>query len=150
MRKLHQAIRKVGDDIAELSYNTAIAAMMEYMNTLRRGERRPHRDEVEPLVQLAAPFAPHLAEELWERLGHGQSIFESRWPAYIEALAREETIELAVQVNGKLRGTVSVPRDVDQEIALETALAQPQIAKFVSGTPRKVVFVPGRLLNIVV
>ena len=112
--------------------------------------RVSHRDEVEPLVQLAAPFAPHLAEELWERLGHAQSIFASRWPAYIEALAREDTIELAVQVNGKLRGTVSVPREVDQEVALQSALAQPQIEKFVTGAPRKVVFVPGRLLNIVV
>jgi leucyl-tRNA synthetase len=150
MRKLHQTIRKVGDDIAHLSYNTAIAAMMEYMNVVRRGERRPHRDEVEPLVQLAAPFAPHLAEELWERLGHAASVFDSGWPAYIEALAREDTIELAVQVNGKLRGTIMVPRDVGQDAALESALAQPQIAKFAAGTPRKVVFVPGRLLNIVV
>src|SRR3712207_5978204 len=69
LRKLHQTIRKVGDDVPRLSYNTAIAAMMEYMNVLRRGERTAHVGEVRPLVQLVAPFAPHVAEELWERLG---------------------------------------------------------------------------------
>jgi leucyl-tRNA synthetase len=150
MRKLHQTIKKVGDDLSRLSYNTAIAAMMEYMNRLRRGERPPHRAEVEPLVQLVSPFAPHLAEELWERLGHSVSVFESGWPAYDEVRAREDSVQLAVQVNGKLRGTVTVPRDAGEEVALTAALAEPQVAKFVASSPRKVVFVPGRLLNIVV
>jgi leucyl-tRNA synthetase len=149
LRKLHQTIRKVGDDIGRLSYNTAIAAMMEYMNTLRRDDRAPHRDEVTPLVQLAAPFAPHLAEELWERLGHLSTVFEGGWPVYDEATAREESIRLAVQVNGKLRGTITVPRETGQDSALVAALADSQVAKFVSGSPRKVIFVPGRLLNIV-
>jgi len=150
LRKLHQTIRKVGEDVARLSYNTAIAAMMEYMNTLRRGERRTHRSEVEPLVQLAAPFAPHLAEELWERLGHERDVFESGWPAFDPQLVAEDLFQLAVQVNGKLRGTVTVARDIPQDEALKAALADPHIAKFATGTPRKVVFVPGRLLNIVV
>ena len=78
MRKLHQTIRKVSADIPALGYNTAIAAMMEYLNVVRRGERRAHRAEVEPLVQLVAVFAPHVAEELWERLGHHDSVFDSR------------------------------------------------------------------------
>ncbi len=149
LRKLHQTIRKVGDDIGRLSYNTAIAAMMEYMNTLRRDDRAPHRDEVTPLVQLVAPFAPHLAEELWERLGHLSTVFEGGWPVYDEGLAREESIRLAVQVNGKLRGTITVPRETGQDSALEVALADAQVAKFVAGSPRRVIFVPGRLLNIV-
>ncbi|HKV51683.1 MAG TPA: leucine--tRNA ligase [Gemmatimonadaceae bacterium] len=150
IRKLHRTIRKVTDDIGRLSYNTAIAAMMEYMNALRAGERVPHRAEVEPLVLLAAPFAPHIAEELWERLGHIGTVFASHWPAFDAALATEDEVELAVQVNGKLRGTVRVARDMAQDQALSTALAVPSIAKFVTGTPRKVVFVAGRLLNIVV
>jgi leucyl-tRNA synthetase len=150
MRKLHQTIKKVGDDIARLSYNTATAAMMEYMNALRGGERTPHRAEVEPLVQLVSPFAPHIAEELWERLGHTKSIFDSGWPTYDPALIAEEEIELVVQVNGKVRGKVRVPRDVAQDAALEGALREPSVAKFVPGTPKKVIFVPGRLLNIVV
>ena len=149
-RKLHQTIRKVGDDIPRLSYNTAIAAMMEYMNTLRRGERTPSRTEVEPLVQLVAPFAPHIAEELWEKLGHSGSVFDAGWPAYDPTLVEEERVELAVQVNGKLRGRLTVPKEISQEGALAEAMAEKSIAKFVIGEPKKVVFVPGRLLNIVV
>ena len=149
MRKLHQTVRKVGEDVPRLSYNTAIAAMMEYMNALRAGERTPHRAEVVPLVQLVAPFAPHVAEELWERFGGAGSVFDAGWPAYDPALVAEETMELPVQVNGKTRGKVSVPRAVDQAGALAAALAEPSIAKFVTGAPKKVVFVPGRLLNIV-
>lgn len=150
MRKLHQTIKKVGEDIPRLSYNTAIAAMMEYMNVLRRGERTPRRHEVAPVVQMVAPFAPHIAEELWERLGHSESVFDAGWPSFDAALATEEMIEIAVQVNGKLRGRLHVPRDTAQEKTLELAMADPTIAKFVSGEPKKIVFVPARLLNIVV
>jgi leucyl-tRNA synthetase len=150
VRKLHQTIRKVGDDTAKLSYNTAIAAMMEYMNAVRKGDRTPHIDEVRPLVQLVAPYAPHIAEELWERMGKSGSIMDAGWPAFDEAMARDDSIQLAVQVNGKLRGTLSAPRDIDQTAAVAAAMADPQIAKFVTGAPRKIVFVPGRLLNLVV
>ena len=149
-RKLHQTIGKVQDDIAKLSYNTAIAAMMEYMNVLRKGERTPHRAEVEPVVQLVAPFAPHVAEELWERFGHSRSVFDSGWPAFDAALAREETIQLAVQVNGKLRGTLTVAPGIAQDEAVALARQEPNIAKFVTGEVRKIVFVPRRLLNLVV
>ena len=149
MRKLHQTIKKVSTDIPALSYNTAIAAMMEYMNTLRAGERRVHRSEVEPLVQLVAPFAPHLAEELWERLGHDVGVFYCGWPEFDAALAAEDDFELAVQVNGKTRGTVRVAKSVTEDDALAAVRAEPTIAKFVTGEPRKVVFVPGRLINIV-
>jgi leucyl-tRNA synthetase len=150
LRKLHQTIRKVGEDTARLGYNTAVAAMMEYMNVLRKGERVPHRDEVLPLVQLVAPYAPHIAEELWERLGQDGSVMDAGWPRFDEALAREDTIQVAVQVNGKLRGALSLPLDVDQVTALAAAMGEPSIAKFVTGEPRKVVFVPGRLLNLVI
>ena len=150
MRKLHQTIKKVGDDIPRLSYNTAIAAMMEYMNVLRAGERRPHRAEVEPLVRIVSPFAPHIAEELWERFGHRQGVFDSGWPEYDAARIEEDTIDLVVQVNGKVRGKVRVRRDISQDAALTAAMAEPNIAKFIAGPPKKVVFVPGRLLNVVV
>ncbi len=149
-RKLHQTIKKVGEDIPRLSYNTAIAAMMEYMNVLRRGERVPRREEVEPVVQLVAPFAPHIAEELWERLGHSGSIFDARWPAFDPALVADERLELVIQVNGKTRGRVHVARDIGQDEAVAAALAEESIAKFLSGpVPRKIIFVPGRLLNLV-
>ncbi len=153
MRKLHQTIRKVGDDIARLSYNTAVAAMMEYMNVLRKGERTPHRDEVLPMISLVSPFAPHLAEELWQQTGgagKNGSVFDAGWPAFDPALAAEDFIELVVQVNGRVRAKVRVPRDIGQDAAVDAARADPTVARFVSGAPTKIVFVPGRLLNIVI
>jgi leucyl-tRNA synthetase len=150
LRKLHQTIRKVGEDVPALRYNTAIAAMMEYMNVVRRGERSPHRAEVEPLVQLVSPFAPHIAEELWELLGHSGSVFDGGWPAFDAALAAEDLVTMAVQVNGKTRGTVQLAKDATQDAALSAAMGEPTIAKFITGEPKKVIFVPGRLLNVVV
>lgn len=150
MRKLHQTIRKVGDDTAALAYNTAIAAMMEYMNVLRRAERIAHVAEVEPLVQLVAPFAPHLAEECWVQLGHTTSVFDSRWPQWDAALVVEATVEVAVQVQGKTRGRVHVAKEATQDEVVAAAMADATIAKFVTGTPKKVIYVPGRLLNLVV
>ncbi len=149
LRKLHQTIKKVSDDVPALSYNTAIAAMMEYMNVVRAGERTAHRDEIAPLVQLVSPFAPHIAEELWEMLGHTKSIFDSGWPVFDASLAAEDSITLAVQVNGKTRGTIQVAKTITQDGALAAALADPGIGKFIAGAPKKVVFVPGRLLNVV-
>ncbi|HRN52572.1 MAG TPA: leucine--tRNA ligase [Gemmatimonadaceae bacterium] len=150
MRKLHATIKKVGEDVPALSYNTAIAAMMEYMNVLRKGERTPARAEVEPLVQLVSPFAPHVAEELWTMLGHATSVFDSRWPSFDPALLVSDEIELVVQVGGKTRGKVLVPKDVTQDAALAAAKADPAIGKFITGEPKKVILVPGRLLNVVV
>ncbi|MEO7085320.1 MAG: leucine--tRNA ligase [Gemmatimonadaceae bacterium] len=149
-RKLHQTIKKVGEDIPALSYNTAIAAMMEYVNVLRRNERTPHRSEVEPLVQLIAPFAPHVAEELWEHLGHKESVFDARWPLFDPGLIVEERSTIAVQVNGKTRGTIQINAGEGQETAVAAAMGDPAIAKFVTGTPKKIIFVQGRLLNLVV
>jgi leucyl-tRNA synthetase len=150
LRKLHQTIRKVGDDIHRLSYNTAIAAMMEYMNTLRTGERTPHVDEVRALVQLASPFAPHIAEELWTVLGETRSIFDSGWPSYDEALVVEDRVTMAVQVNGKTRGTITLSKTASQDEAVASAMAEANVAKFVTGEIRRVIFVPGRMLNLVV
>jgi leucyl-tRNA synthetase len=150
LAELHRTIKRVGEDIPRLSYNTAIAALMEYMNVLREGEREPRRAEVEPLVQLVSPFAPHIAEELWEQLGHTTSIFDSSWPAYDPALAAAQTISLVVQVNGKTRATIDVPPDITEDAATAAALAAPAVAKHVTGTPKKVIFVPGRLINVVV
>jgi leucyl-tRNA synthetase len=150
LRKLHQTIKKVGDDIPRLQYNTAVAAMMEYMNVLRAHERTPHVDEVLPLIQLLSPFAPHIAEELWERLGGAGSLFDAGWPTFDPALAAEQLVTIAVQVNGKLRGTIQVPPGTTQDAALERALAEAAISRFVPGPPQKVIYVSGRLLNIVV
>jgi leucyl-tRNA synthetase len=151
-QKLHATIRKVTEDIGALRYNTAIAAMMEYLNAVREGGRRANRAEVEPLVALVAPFAPHIAEELWERLGHTQSLFEApSWPAFDAAKAQADTVEFVVQVNGRVRARLPMARGIVQEQAQAAALAEPNVARFVDGTTvHKVVFVPDRLINIVV
>jgi leucyl-tRNA synthetase len=150
LRKLHATIKKVTEEVPALSYNTAIAAMMEYMNTLRKGERAVHRAEVEPVVQLVAPFAPHIAEELWAMLGHEKSVFDSGWPGFDATMLMSDTIELVVQVGGKTRGKIVVAKTITQDEALAAAKADPAIGKFITGEPKKVVLVPGRLLNVVV
>jgi leucyl-tRNA synthetase len=151
IRKLHQTIKKVGDDIPKLQYNTAIAAMMEYVNVLRRGERVPHRREVEPLIPLMASFAPHIAEELWqgEWLGHSKSVFDSGWPEFDATLIAGDTMTIAVQVNGKTRGSVVVPQGADEAAVMAAAKADPSIAKFIPAEPKKTIYVPRRLLNVV-
>ncbi|HEX7091836.1 MAG TPA: leucine--tRNA ligase [Longimicrobiales bacterium] len=162
-RKLHATIRKVTEDIAALHYNTAIAAMMEYLNAVREGGRRANRAEVEPLVVLLAPFAPHLAEELWERLGHEESIFEraaavgydrvegGNWPTFDPAKATADTVEFVVQVNGKVRARIPVRRGIGEDEARAAALADENVQRFVNGAPvRKVIFVQDRLINLVV
>ena len=101
-------------------------------------------------MQLVAPFAPHIAEELWEHFGHERGVFDSRWPSYDPALATVDEIELVVQVNGKVRGKIHVARDIAEDEAIALARADAGIARFVTGEPKKIIFVPGRLLNIVV
>jgi len=151
-RKLNATIRKVGEDIAALSYNTAIAAMMEYLNAVREAGRQAHRAEVEPLVPLLAPFAPHLAEELWHRLGHQRGLFEAaNWPTYDPAKATADTVEFVVQVNGKVRARIALARGIGQDEAQAAALADENVQRFLDGaTLRKAIFVPDRLLNLVV
>ncbi len=150
IRKLHRTIKKVGEDTANLGYNTAIAAMMEYMNAVRRGERVPHLAEVEPLIPMVAPYAPHLAEECWELLGHATSVFDAGWPSFDPAMLVDDEVDIVVQVNGKVRGKVRVAVDAGQDAVLALAVADAAIAKFVTDTPKKVIFVPKRLLNLVV
>jgi leucyl-tRNA synthetase len=149
-RKLHQTIKKVGEDIPRLSYNTAIAAMMEYMNTMRAGERTPRMEEVRPLVQLVSPFAPHVAEELWSMMGGTTSVFDAGWPSYDPALVAEDRVTMAVQVGGKTRGTISVSKSATQDEAMAAVMADPALAKFITGTPKRIIFVAGRLINVIV
>jgi leucyl-tRNA synthetase len=151
-QKLHATIQKVTEDVEALSYNTAIAAMMEYLNALRSGGRTAERAAVEPLIVLIAPFAPHLAEELWERLGHAESIFAGNvWPEFDPAKAVTDTVEFVVQVNGKLRSRMAMPRGITSDAARDAALADANVQRFLEGKAvRKTVFVPDRLLNLVI
>jgi len=149
-QRLHRTIRKVTADTEALQYNTAIAAMMEYVNELREQGARS-RELVEPLVIMLAPYAPHVAEELWEVLGKKESVFQARWPSYDERLASAGDVEIAVQVNGKLRSRLTVPRGMAEKDVLARVLADEAVKKFVDGQKvKKVIFVQDRLVNLVV
>ena len=149
-RVLHQTIRKVTEDLEALKFNTAIAQMMVFVNEAHRLGERP-RALLEPFVLLLSPFAPHLGEELWHRLGHADTLAYVEWPSYDPALCIEDTVTVAVQINGKLRATLEVPRGTDQAAAQAAALADERVKRYVNGSElRKVIYVPDKLLNLVV
>lgn len=150
IRLLHKTIQAVTNDIENLSFNTAISRMMEFVNAVSSQEPRP-REIVEPFVLLLAPFAPHLAEELWELLGHKESLAYAPWPAYDSALLVETEVEIPVQINGKVRGKIRISAGASQESARKIAEADARIAENLAGRQIiKVVYVPNRLLNFVV
>ncbi|HMO50169.1 MAG TPA: leucine--tRNA ligase [Kiritimatiellia bacterium] len=148
-KALHQTIKKVTEDIEGMRYNTAIAAMMEFLNEAYKWEARP-RGIVEPFILLLSPFAPHLGEELWSRLGSRESLAYQPWPAYRPEYLIEDTVEIAVQVNGKLRGRVVAPRGADPATVLAMAKAEESVRPHLEGkTIRKEIHVPDRLVNVV-
>jgi leucyl-tRNA synthetase len=150
LRKLHQTIQKVTEDLDGMRFNTAISAMMELTNQLTREEVRS-KSVLKTFLLLLSPFAPHLAEELWQALGHKTSLAYEPWPTYDPALTREDEIEVPVQVNGKLRSKVTVPAGTDSAALEKTALADARIKELIAGKQvRKVIVVPGKLVNVVV
>ncbi|HET7275818.1 MAG TPA: leucine--tRNA ligase [Longimicrobiaceae bacterium] len=151
-QKLHATIQKVTEDTEALSYNTAIAAMMEYLNVVRAGGRTPEVEAVQPLIPLIAPYAPHLAEELWERSGGNGSVFdEAMWPDFDATKAVADEVEFVVQVNGKVRTRMQMARGIDEHAAREAAIVDENVLRFIEGKQvRKTIFVPDRLLNLVV
>jgi leucyl-tRNA synthetase len=151
-RALHGTIKKVTEDLASLDYNTAIAALMDYLNQVRAEGRVPSVDEVRPMVILLAPIAPHIAEELWERLGGSPSVFDhAPWPEHDDSKLVVDELEIPVQVNGKLRAMVRVARGASQETVQEAALREDNVLRQLDGGEiRKVIHVPDRLINLVV
>jgi leucyl-tRNA synthetase len=150
LRELHRTVHKVTADIESLSFNTAIARMMEFVNVFTPLDRRP-RAVLEPFVTILAPFAPHLAEELWEVLGRPAPVSLAAWPAVDERWLRDDVVEVPVQVNGKLRGRVTVPADADTAALEAAAAADPRVAELLAGKQVvKVVAVPGRMVNFVI
>jgi leucyl-tRNA synthetase len=149
-RLLHRTIRKVSEDIDALRFNTAISAMMVLSNELHAIEAPP-RDAVEALVLLVHPFAPHAAEELWVRLGHSPSVQVVPWPSFDPALCEEAVLELPVQVNGKVRGRITIAKDADEASVLAAAERDEGVARNLEGkTVVKKVYVPGRIVTFVV
>ena len=149
-RLLHQTIKKVTEDLEDLRFNTAISQMMVFTNELTKLDRRP-RALLEPLVFLLAPFAPHLCEELWETLGHAPNVSRQPWPSFDPALVVSDRIEIPIQVNGKLRSKIEVPADWTEEQVVALAKQDAKLAEWLQGKPpRKVIYVPKKLINFVV
>jgi leucyl-tRNA synthetase len=159
-RKVHQTIRKVTDDVDErIRLNTATAAFHELVNELYRlepdlqgeADRPALREALETLVLLMNPFTPHVCEEMWRRLGHERGLVDQAWPLADESVAREDELELAVQVNGKVRGRITVAREAGEDEVRRRALAEPKVAEHLAGREVvKLVVVPGRLVSVVV
>ncbi len=148
-RVLHKTIRAVSADIESLSLNTAIARLMEFVNFFTREEARP-KSVMEQAVLLLSPLAPHISEELWQILGHDRTLAHEPWPEFDEALAIDQTIEIPVQILGKVRGRIMVARGTSEEDLKTMAMAEPKIAELIQGKQiRKVIVVPDRLVNIV-
>jgi leucyl-tRNA synthetase len=149
-RVLHRTIMAVTRDIEQLQFNTAIARMMEFVNHFTKQATRPRRT-LESFVLLVSPFAPHLAEELWEALGRSDTLAYEAWPEFDAALTKEDTIEVPVQVGKKVRAKISVPADATQEQLEQAARAHEKVAELlVDKQVVKVIVVPGRLVNFVI
>ncbi len=157
-RAVNRTIKKVSIDLESLSFNTAIAAMMELVNELYKikaqdkfANANTWRWAIESLVQLLAPFAPHITEELWEQLGHDQSVHASKWPAYDEKYLQSDHMTIVVQVNGKLRAQIEVATDASKDDILTEAKAHEKVqAQLAGNEPKKEIYVPGKLVNFVV
>lgn len=157
LRIIHPAIKKVTSDIEEQKYNTAIAAMMQACNSLYDLKAKSSFDDttswrqaLESLVMLVAPFAPHMSEQLWHDLGHEDSVNKGHWPVWDDKFLASDTMTIAVQVNGKLRAEIEVPSDADQSAVLAAAKANQKVAGYLTSDPIKTIYVPGRLLSLVV
>ncbi len=157
-RKTHQTIAKIGDDIGRRSsFNTAVAAAMELLNAINRFEdasdagRAVEHEALDAVVLMLSPMTPHICHALWKELGHATALIDRRWPEFDEAALELDMIELVVQVNGKLRGRIAVPADASKDDIEKLAIADDNVQRFVDGKAiRKIIVVPGRLVNIVV
>jgi leucyl-tRNA synthetase len=153
----HKTIKKVSQDLEELGFNTSIAALMEYVNELYKIKSEKGfsagaswKFAVETLVQLLAPFAPHISEELWMDLGREESVHMSEWPVHDETLLAEDNMTIVVQVNGKLRANVLVPTESSEEAIIAAAKTDQHVTSFLNGEPKKTIYIPGKLVNFVV
>ena len=147
----HKTIKRVTTDLERMQFNTVVAALMEYLNALLEGGvSTATRDDVETLVKLVGPYAPHLGDEAWERLGGKGFLIEAAWPKWDDALTVDATATIAVQVDGKVRGTVELARDASEDAARAAALALPNVAKHLEGRKlAKFIYKPGRIIGLV-
>ena len=149
-RLLHKTIKKVGEDVAGFKFNTAVSALMIFLNEMEKKKELVNKAMAENYVKILVPFAPHLAEELWQNLGNKKSIHLEIWPEFNKHLIEDEEVELLIQVNGKLRDKVMVSKGILQEGAEKIAMARERIKEFIGANkPKKIIFVPDKLINIV-
>ena len=149
LKVVHQTIKKVTDDIERFSFNTSVSTFMICTNQLT-DLKCGSREALEPLAVLIAPFAPHIAEELWHQLGHDTTVFDAEWPQYAPSMLIEDTVKYPVQFNGKMRFTIDLPAAATQAEALEAIKASPDGQRWLAGAePKKVIFVPKKIINIV-
>jgi leucyl-tRNA synthetase len=151
LRLRHKTIKRVTFDLERMQFNTAIAALMEYLNVLAEGGvNRATRADLDAMIRLCAPFAPHLADEAWERLGGKGFVLELQWPAFDVALTVDDTVSIGVQVDGKLRGSVDISPTAAEDAARAAAQALPNVAKHLEGRViKKFIYKPGRIIGIV-
>ena len=146
---IHKSIKKITEDIETLKFNTAVAQLMTWLNDVEKFGSIT-KEEYKIYLMLLDPFAPHICEEIWESMGFGGMIVDQQWPKYDEAKCVDETVEIAVQITGKVRARINIPADATQEQAIEAAKADPTIAGLLEGkNVVKEIYVPGRLVNIV-
>ena len=147
---LHQTIKEVSKDLQDMRFNTAISRIMEYVNALYKAER-VGKDLLESLILVLAPFAPHLSEELWESFGHKRSVFEQKWPEWDEKVAKSQTVSVAVQIMGKLRGSFEIESGVTDDVLVDRALELPNIKKHMEGKSLlKSIVIKNKLVNFVI
>ncbi len=147
--KTHQTIQKVTKDIEVFHYNTAISSIMEFVNFLK--EKGTSKESLEVLCQLIAPFAPHMAEELWvEILGNKYSVHNSKWPQYDSKYLKVDKLTIIIQVNGKMRSQIIAETNISESEIKAIALADKKLQKYISGKKYKTIFVPGKIINFVV
>jgi leucyl-tRNA synthetase len=153
LRIIHRAIKRVSDDLHQMGFNTAIAALMETVNELYKykTQKEVSKEMLLTLLQLLAPFAPHMTEELWQQLGEKNSVHKSTWPVHDEKHLIEESMVIVVQVNGKLRASIEVATDSSEEQVIAAAKSNEKVAGHLAGHDiKKTVYVAGKLLNFVV
>ncbi len=150
-RLLHKTIKKVSEDIENMKFNTAISSMMEFCNAWQENPRGLAKRDLKDFLKILSPFVPHMAEELWQKLGHKRSIFFQKWPKYDERLLKEEKITLVVQINGKVRDKIEVESGISENKAKKLALKSPKIKKWIENKKiKKAIFVKDKLINFVV
>jgi len=150
IQKINYIIKKVGEDLENMKFNTAVAAMMEFVNLWQEKDNVLSKKDAENFVKILAPFCPHICEELWNKSGNKDSIFKEKWPEYDKKLVKKDKFELVIQINGKVRSKAEVKIDISEDEAKKLALSDDKIKNWLKNKkPKKIIFIKGRLINIV-